>query len=402
MATTFRVRHARSETAAQWLLEKSPAIASLLLWAHHADGTDEEIARTDGTTIYYGTPFARFTLPEQAFVVAHEVLHVALRHPARAYAMMLRDPGFDREVWNIAADAIINEALITQPYLSMPKAEARGWRLADILATINARRGDKPPLPGPAEWSVEALYRLLSEHPKVGERAGAQGACSCRLVPPAHLDRASEELEARDAARRLRQAIAGDRPRGILRKLLSDIPRTETPWEAVLRRVLTNAAAPRSEDNWARPSRRYLALHGQIPYEPSSRPAPSARIVVVIDTSGSISPELFLRFVGEIVGIQRRTGAHVIVIVADMVVHAIHDLRRQADDLRKISFAGGGGTDFRPAFDAATPYRPAALVYLTDLMGTFPERAPRFPVLWAVPRGTSGAKPPFGSVLHIR
>ena len=48
---------------------------------------------------------------------------------------------------------------------------------------------------------------------------------------------------------------------------------------------------------------------------------------------------------------------------------------------------GGGGTRFEPVFDhiaADTEHdTPECLIYLTDGLGSFPDREPDYPVLWA-------------------
>jgi predicted metal-dependent peptidase len=62
---------------------------------------------------------------------------------------------------------------------------------------------------------------------------------------------------------------------------------------------------------------------------------------------------------------------------------------------------GGGGTDFRPVFDriAEEPEPPNALVYLTDLYGSFPDQAPAYPVIWAANNDQTG---PFGETVHLK
>jgi predicted metal-dependent peptidase len=68
--------------------------------------------------------------------------------------------------------------------------------------------------------------------------------------------------------------------------------------------------------------------------------------------------------------------------------------------------AGGGGTSFVPVFDwIARKVRegeaaPDALIYCTDGHGTFPPRAPDYPVVWVVTRG-SAARFPFGQVIRL-
>jgi len=61
---------------------------------------------------------------------------------------------------------------------------------------------------------------------------------------------------------------------------------------------------------------------------------------------------------------------------------------------------GGGGTSFIPVFDEieAMDLQPQAVIYLTDMIGSFPKSAP-YPVIWC--STSKGIKPPFGDLVEI-
>ena len=67
--------------------------------------------------------------------------------------------------------------------------------------------------------------------------------------------------------------------------------------------------------------------------------------------------------------------------------------------LRAKGAPGGGGTSFIPVFDwiKEMNIQPAALVYLTDGMGSFPNTEPSYPVIWG--NIYPNAKYPFGDVV---
>ena len=69
--------------------------------------------------------------------------------------------------------------------------------------------------------------------------------------------------------------------------------------------------------------------------------------------------------------------------------------------LRAKGAPGGGGTSFIPVFDwiKEMNIQPAALVYLTDGMGSFPNTEPSYPVIWG--NIYPNAKYPFGDVVDI-
>lgn len=116
-------------------------------------------------------------------------------------------------------------------------------------------------------------------------------------------------------------------------------------------------------------------------------------LAIVIDTSGSCIEGLTERFLNETRAMladeglfARRFNLHILQCDArvqrDDHITCLRDFERYIDGLR---IAGGGGTDFRPAFEridrliARGAYRrlPAAL-FLSDGLGLFPAKAPEY------------------------
>jgi predicted metal-dependent peptidase len=106
------------------------------------------------------------------------------------------------------------------------------------------------------------------------------------------------------------------------------------------------------------------------------------RVVVVIDTSGSVDNDTLFLFMAEIEGI-RRTGAEITVIESDCEVQNVYAYRRG----KEISMKGGGGTDFDPAFEYINSRKSGsfdACIYLTDGFAPEPEIKPRTSLLWVL------------------
>ncbi|MEO0917897.1 MAG: hypothetical protein AAFY31_13085, partial [Pseudomonadota bacterium] len=101
----------RARQALARLPEVDPAIAALSLWCRYRDGTGPTV--TDGETIYVGPEFPLLPISEQTGVIAHHVMHVALRHSSRrAVAHERYGASFRADVFDLACDAIVNEALL--------------------------------------------------------------------------------------------------------------------------------------------------------------------------------------------------------------------------------------------------------------------------------------------------
>jgi predicted metal-dependent peptidase len=125
--------------------------------------------------------------------------------------------------------------------------------------------------------------------------------------------------------------------------------------------------------------------------------------VVAVDTSGSITDKELNIFMPEIAGIlQDVRPKRLVVMWCDAKVHRVDEVEEPSDvaELRAKGAPGGGGTNFIPVFKEIEDMglEPDALVYLTDGIGTFPEKAPSYMVVWGSIHDT---KYPFGDVIDV-
>ncbi len=434
----------RGTRAVQRLVEYAPSTGALALWMHHRDLPAEQLAEpddappvaTDGHTLSYGPAFTALPLPEQAGWVAHEVLHVALRHAQRYLALQQLVGDVDLPLFNLCADAIVNSTLSHLAWLALP---ADAVHLDQLLKATLAVDGTPETLL--LAWDVERLYREIDDRrPTRGdgrsqESSGTQGdtrqgqrrpqredgpraararALAARTLPdlqPGPGTREAPEAEAehaREWAERLLRAHAGDGEFSMLRTLGADLPRTRTPWQQVLRTQLARALTPRLGVAWSRPARSYIANQGRnaaghrMPWEPGfslSRRVP--RLAVVVDVSGSIDDALMERFAREIDAITRRLEAGLVLVIGDDRVREVLHCPPGHSGLGELRFEGGGGTDFTPLLQEADSHRPDIGVVLTDLDGPTRFR-PRWPVVWAVAEAHAHTVAPFGRLLVLR
>ena len=78
-------------------------------------------------------------------------------------------------------------------------------------------------------------------------------------------------------------------------------------------------------------------------------------------------------------------------IQCDAQIHRI-DSYNPNDLPREMRAVGRGGTDFRPVFEhiESETRPPAVLIYMTDMLGVWPEEEPSFPTIW-VSTGSPGS-----------
>lgn len=397
----------RAARALAHLGEVDPALAVLALWCRHRDG--DGATATCGDMISYGPGFATLGLPEQVGLVAHHVLHVALRHSDRQAGLSERlGAGFDPSLYGLAADGIINEVLILAGH-AVP-------RPAVVLTELLAEAG-LPAVSAVAaleRWDADRLAMALHADPKRAEKLREWGATrgfavDLELGEP---DESGETQKTADWRNQILRALEAGRRAGSgigrLGAILADLAPASVPWEVQLRGLLARALTERPHASWRRPSGAWVAqmaeaeLHGgPVPvFQPGrARMDNRARLVVGLDTSSSIDAQAMRLFLAEAEGIARRTGAEVHLMAFDEAVF----LERRLDPAgwqgaRDLTMRRGGGTDYADLFDKAGRKSPSMLVVLSDLDAALPP-APGYPVLWAVPR--AGTAPPFGRVLVI-
>jgi predicted metal-dependent peptidase len=422
----------------KYCITKSPGFAGVALLPQYyiidpKDKNGKEFGFTDGKSIWLGPKLFKESPKAQAFVLIHEVLHVALRHPQRGHALRKARKAaglpWSGEVFNWAADAIIHFSMQNlSTWLHKP----------DIgIITFDKLLGeDELKAKPPYKWNMESLFVHLMDNKimpaiekgeiasieQYGESLPRNGKGMLDIeLPEKPGDSGKEPIkpdtreETRDWENRVKRAAAGDRPGGVMKEILFDIPVTRTPWRHILRKFISDAVMPITHVQPYRPSRHSIILDSfykdtcsdcPVPFFPAFRPKPGIRkIVVVIDTSGSIDDKLCEYFAGEIQTIRKKVGCELTLITCDTEVHQKINVR-PFDNFHSIikkegGFKGRGGTDFVPGVEAAEKVQGAAvIIYLTDMIGPYPTKC-RLPLLWAS-TSEQYQKPPVGKVFVLK
>jgi predicted metal-dependent peptidase len=384
---------------------------------------------TDGARIVYNPAFVGELKPaELEATLAHEVLHCALGHQCRRGE---RDP----RLWNEAADLAINPILISNGFtlpagalidpaftnLSAEEIYARLLRKRTEGGGASRQAPEQTNNGGGATAGGQRTHGAAPSNAKsdsssqsapgqdgqtTGEAAGPEPSGSGgfgevvdatdeqgQTASPAEKRRQEHEWGIA-AEQALRSAKAcGHDPAGIERPL-TESRQSQEDWRAILRDFV--AATTPSDYRWTPPNRRYIASGL---YLPSVERRGLGEIMVAVDTSGSIGKRELEQFAGEISAISEETQPEAIqVVYCDAAVQSTQEFR--ASEAVRLEPKGGGGTDFRPAFEwvAKNDVSPVCLIYLTDLCcDSFPE-TPEYPVLWVT---DSRRTAPFGETVRI-
>jgi predicted metal-dependent peptidase len=196
-------------TIVRYCITKSPGFASIALWVpYHINLEDTDlIACTDGISIRVGQKFFNYPSGEQAFIIIHEVMHVALRHVQR------RKPDYDSLLWNIATDAVIDRALSQVSWLTYPQDAIELEKIIDE-ETLK--------LHSATLWTSEQVYYYLLKHPDCnGTMLSLKDLRSPNSFgkPGNDAPNRSQDIQNRIWRSRLVRAQASDRAGGIFRHL---------------------------------------------------------------------------------------------------------------------------------------------------------------------------------------
>lgn len=178
-------------------------------------------------------------------------------------------------------------------------------------------------------------------------------------------------------------------------KELSRVPLQPGPggtlnWAQVLREAFPQGR--QVQPDYLKPNRRFPKRVGEIPGR--RRRPPKPKLLVGIDTSGSMGAEALGRVAREI----QRLAGHASLTLAECDA-AIHRIYTPGGTLGP--FVGGGDTNFVPVFDEArTTRRFEGLVYFTDGKGNQPKTPPSVPTLWVLTH-TDPFYPKWGKVVVL-
>lgn len=352
-------------------------------------------AATNGSIFKVNPDFLKgLTYRDMKFLWAHEVLHCALLHHIR----MMDSPPKDPEIWNVAADLVVNRLLSDAgiaPDMDVPNNDYwsmhqhKDMTVEEVYATLMKDR-PKPPPSGSGDGDGD------------GDKEGKHNPFGEIEPPPDDQDQAEQERKWKEQVSQAEnfQKRHGSMP-GELEELINEILRPKVDWRSILRDYFEEAS--KGDYTWTAPNRRYYASLGV--YLPSITTDNDGTVVVGVDTSGSVTQKEMDQFAAEVQDIRDQFPVRVIVIYCSSRIHHVDVFEKE--EAVTIKRHGTGGTNFNPVFDLVEKddMNPSCLVYLTDCWGTYPRLEPSYPVIWGStsPKKelSGGYFPPFGKFVEL-
>lgn len=402
----------------QACLFQYPSFGEILSYIPQQVTSRNIIAATDGRSIHYGDAFFdNYTPGEQAFIVLHEAMHVALCHAQRCQQAIV--DAYTADVWNTSTDCVINDALsillASQSEITVPKnattfqkvlspeelriKQLKDWTSEHLFQYLMEKQGDDPSKR--LKSVLESLMRDLSNR-------------QFEETLPGYVE---QEAYSRDGdstmdrlvwGERIKRALAGTGAANVLARLEAELPKVTTPWQHELRRFVASRVLPQRTLSWKRPSR--LVAAGVIshfePYRTKKRGV--STIAVLFDVSGScFDSETFAEFVANVQDIQGTSGADILLIAFDWEVQSVERIRNDGRTFsqkltqEEIEITGGGGTSFVPPFEELKTHDVDVTIALTDGYGCFPDvqNDTSLNTIWAM---TTDVIAPFGKTIQLK
>jgi len=349
-------------------------------------------ACTNGVCIKFAPFVINLTPAQLRTIICHEVLHPALGH-------IFRRGDREPERWNIAADHKVNQLLEECNAYAREKGRVEPFVTPASLGGIVPRN----------EWknlSTEEIYNLLpaskgggkgDSGSGIGTGNGTPGMGDCEDTPadsPEEVTRQEETWKLR-AYQAAQTAIQRGYTPSSLTRLVEELLSPKIDWREELRRFFTTRV--KEDSSWNTPNRKHI-WNGLV--LPSRHSVKMGRVVVGVDTSGSINQGILDAFAAELQDILDNCRPEEMeVVYCDAEVQGVKTY--EPGDMISLECLGGGGTDFRPVFEHVLRggREPVCLVYLTDTYGGFPPTPPDYPVLWA--SFDRNGKVPWGELIQV-
>ncbi|MGC6404762.1 MAG: DUF2201 family putative metallopeptidase [Candidatus Comchoanobacterales bacterium] len=342
---SYKCNNYHVEQARNWLISSYPMLGSLV--ASFEIIVDQELCRQMGISVaavhaemqkIYINPALELTEEEYKFVIAHELLHVGLRHDARRQG---RDPF----LWNLACDYVINGWLVEMELGEMPD-----------FGTLY-----DPTFKGE---SAESLYDIITtDLRRMRKFATYRGIGGCDMLDLqisdwwAHGDGVDLDRFYRGC---LMQGLEyhydqgrGHLPAGLVEEVRA-LPHPPIPWDVELAKWFDGHFAPLEKiRSYAKPSRRQF-VSPDIPrpqYVPLWEAEENRTFGIVLDTSGSMDHHVLGRVLGAIASYSlSRDVSRIRLVFCDAGTYDQGYIAPE-DLLERVKIKGRGGIVLQPGIN---------------------------------------------------
>lgn len=354
---------------------KSSFFGHILLQLKHDYNAHEKGLPTvavSADTMYYNLMFLHEkikTIDDMIFILMHEIMHVVLEHLDKN-RIGDRDP----RIWNYAGDYVINLELVKSGY----KFSNTDMILYDVKY---------------AGLNTEQVYDIINENQDSLPNICNDGTMD-DIIPSddeSTLDGIKDTIIAAYNSHVLEGGDSESLPE-IVKDMVDNIKKPILPWNRLLARYMSEIA--KNDFSWSRLNLNYLPEY----YIPTLHSDAVAKIDVAIDVSGSIDRKTFDKFINEVKNILMIHGITKVGIYQFNTINVSYDVVSNIDEIKKVKFYGGGGTDIADTLRIAAKSDALALFIITDGYMNLNLKSIRKPTIWCV-YNNKKFKAPFGQTI---
>jgi predicted metal-dependent peptidase len=354
------------------LMLNQPYFGTIVSTLNIEQSDDIEAFVSDGIDLKYNDDyFNQLSMDDIEFSLVNGAMHSVLQHQERG-------TNKQKWLWQLSTDYAINSMLVSNGLLLPSKSNFqnrfKGMYAEEIYDVLRREISDE-------ELVDDENIDISSDDPKEKNQREKNKDNT-------------EKQEQKEQFEQIFQKFSDNEfmPKD-LEVILPQYFETKVDWKELLYRYISSFA--KSSYTFFPPNKKYLYQGIYLP----SLSSDLLKIVISIDSSGSIDDNLLSTFISEVTNILSIYPNYEIdLIVADDKIQS-HQTFFAQDEI-KYNIKGRGGTDFRVVFDYIDKHidYPTLLLYFTDAQGTFPTNQPSYDTLWILP---TPKETPFGESVVI-
>jgi predicted metal-dependent peptidase len=341
---------------------------------HEFDNTVRTAATNGKRVIYNPDFFMSLSHEERVFLMLHESMHCAYLH-------MERTAGYCPDVFNVAADHVINLQLLE-----------RGFKMPECGVADKDYTG----------LSTEEVYHIIIKEGG-GNGGGGVPGFGPDLQPPAggpgsaEAEQLKQDIQDILCRAAMQSKMSNDKPGSIpgeIELFLDKLLNPKLPWQRILQKFLNSFS--KTDYSFRKPNRRFFPQY----IMPSMYGESLIDLAAFADISGSVTDHEFHVQLSEVAGVMRMMKPKRIIFGQfDTEIQQLDKIENLAD-MRHIHFTGRGGTMIEPVLEWANTNKPQLLLVFTDGHFNWPaELTTKVPVIWLIYNNPNFTAP-YGKTIH--
>ena len=366
-------------------------------------------ASTDGKKIFFNPRFLdTLSDGELDFVMMHEILHIALRHPYRCGDRC-------KELFDWCCDVVVNSNILYENDMQLQSIRVNSAGGIQMHVTPTNEEGYK--------YTAEEVYAMLNIIEEEGSKkkddiddhscwgddesdgGGGEGDNGDEDLWTNRIIDAAKAIDNRENEM---AGGCGDNRRisktpDFVKRMLEELTKSQTDWRTLLSEFVQEEFCDYS---FSPPDRRFGDLPFFLP-DFNETEETVKNILFMVDTSASMSDKMITEVYSEVRGAIEQFGGRLCGWIGFFDAQVIEPVAFESvEELEVIRAEGGGGTDFDVIFEYVNNEMadnlPNCVIILTDGGADFTEENPMgdIPVLWII--NNEEVTPPWGKISRIK